>query len=90
MTDVVDYKEIRNFVKDTPCPWCKKRSILVWQCCGHTVEESLVVATQNADAHMKRFGDGLQACARTYAQYRADAMQKELKEKEVWKAQQEE
>ena len=90
LTDVVDFKVIRNKVMDLPCPWCKKRSILVWQCCGHTVDESIVVATQKADAHMDKLDAALKSHARTYEQYRADVKKKELEEAAVLKAKQEE
>ena len=89
-TDVVDYKSIRNMVKYLPCPWCKKRSFLVWQCCGHTVDESIVVATQKADARMDKLDAALKSHARTYEQYRADVKKKELEEAAVLKAKQEE
>jgi gas vesicle protein len=51
-TDLLELKSIQDMASYLQCPKCGKPGVLVWQCCGSTIDEALDRAQDLADAKM--------------------------------------
>lgn len=51
-TDLLELKSIQDMTSYLQCPRCGRPGVLVWQCCGSTIDEALERAQELADAKM--------------------------------------
>jgi|GEM_PF-4328481 len=54
MTDLLDLKSIKSMSEYLPCPCCGKPGILVWKCCGSTIDDAISSAQQVADRKIEK------------------------------------
>jgi hypothetical protein len=59
-TDLLELKSIRDRASYLPCPRCGRPGMLVWRCCGSTIDEAVAHAQALADAKMgsRAIGEG--------------------------------